>query len=136
MSAISDLTINDGMDTPVTHTFSIMNKSGLLAEYADLVDGVAIGYPTITTRLRPTTAKTARKVAIKLVIPHLKVPAASQSTGFVPAPEVADYTSAHIEFLVSPQATLADAKNILAYVKNLLKLPIIPEMVEDGKFVY
>lgn len=132
MSAITALTLNNGETTPVAKTFDVQFKDGFTAKYAERSNGIVAGFPTIDTTLRPAKGSQARKVVINVAIPTLKEAAASQSSGFVPAPEVQFYDSAHLAFLVHSNTPEAVINDLIAFVQNALDQTTIKEMVKDG----
>jgi hypothetical protein len=136
MSAISDITLNDGADTPVATTFSVMTKEGLNAEWADTSDGVPVGFPTVTLRMRRSNGNQVRKVAVKVVQPVLKEAAASQSTGFIPAPEVQGYVSVHTEILIPENIPEAATKDALAFAAGALQEAFVKNAAISGQFPY
>jgi len=138
MSAIASLTLNDGASTPVTHTFApVKIDPAGIAKWADRSGGIALGYPVITMSLREPS-KTSRnyKLMAKVVVPTLEVTSPSTSTGIQPAPTKAYDCLATVEMVFPERTTLAERKNLSAFVKNLLSNAVTTAAVENFEAVY
>lgn len=138
MAAIAALTLADGKTPPVNHTFSPDNIDATgVAKYKDRSGGIALGYPTVSLGIRPPT-KGSRlyRVTVKIATPILEVTSPSTSTGIQPAPTLA-YTPLFTgEFVLSERSTLAERKDLLAYVKNMFANAVITSAVHDFESVY
>lgn len=138
MTAIAALTIADGKATPVNHTFSPVNIDQLgVARFADRSGGVALGYPVISQSLR-SPAKGARnyRLTVKVVLPVLEQTSASTATGIQPAPTKAYDLTFTGEFILPERSTLADRKDLLAYVKNYVAHAVVTSAVNDFESIY
>lgn len=138
MAAIAALTLADGQATPVSRTFSPENIDAAgVAKYKDRSGGIALGYPTVSLGIRPPS-KDSRlyRVTVKIATPVLEVTSPSTLTGIQPAPTLA-YTPLFTgEFVLSERSTLAERKNLLAFVKNMLANAVVTSAVHDFESVY
>lgn len=138
MSAIANLVLNDGAATPVAHTFSPVNIDALgIAKWADRVDGIAIGYPTVSLLMRqPNKVTRNYKLSLKVICPTLEVTSPSTGTGIQPAPTKAYDTFATVEIVLPERSTKQQRKDMLAFLKNSLANAVITAAVEDFESVY
>jgi hypothetical protein len=135
MAAIATIAIDDGQATPVSHDFDPANVQDGIAKYEDRVDGIAVGYPSITVSVRrPTKGSRAYKVMIKVAVPTLEQ--ASSGGTFVPPPTNAYDNLAVMEFMLPERSSLDERKDILAYAKNLLAHAVVESAVHDLESVY
>lgn len=137
MPAFTALTINDGLATPVAHTFAQKTLIGTEATYVDRASGITVGYPTVVVNSMPPT-KTSRlsKVRIKVVLPVLEVVNASTYNGITPAPTKAYDLTFDAMFFLPERCTLAQRKDILAYAKNLMANALTTSLVETQETIY
>lgn len=138
MSAIAALTLADGQTTPVNHTFNPVNiDSAGIAKWADRSGGIALGYPVVTFSLRSPT-KTSRnfKLTAKVVTPILEVTSPSTSTGIQPAPTKAYDLLATIDMVLPERSSVAQRKDLLAYLKNFLANAVMTAAVENQETVF
>lgn len=138
MSAIASLVINDGQATPVAHTFSPVNIDSLgIANYADRSGGIAIGYPRVSLLVRePSKTSRVYKVTAKVTTPILEQTSPSTATGIQPAPTKAYDLTCVVDMMLPERSTLAQRKDLLAYVKNLLANAVMTSAVQDFEAVY
>lgn len=134
MGAITSITLNNSADA--AKLFDVQIKNGLKAKWAMTEDGVPVGYPTADMSIRPANSKNSRKVVINVAIPVLKEASASQSSGFIPAPEVQHYVSAHLEVLVPQGAPELATNDALSYLESLLGLEMVADCAAKGQFPY
>lgn len=138
MGNLVNLSINNGAATPVAHIFEPSGKTveGVVA-FNDKVLGVAIAYPVLTVSLRRPT-KTSRNFRLmgKVVIPALEVSSGVNSQGFTPPSTVAYSTLGTFEFVLPERSTLAERKDIHAYVVNTLSNALIKSMITDYVDLY
>lgn len=135
MAAIATITINDGQGTPVAHDFDPVGIENGIAKYEDRVDGITVGYPTLTLSVRrPTKGRTSNKVMIKITQPTLEQ--ASSGGTFVPPPTKA-YDCLFVgEFVFPHRSTLLERQNVYAYAKNGLAHATVESAVEDLESPY
>lgn len=139
MTAIAALTLNDGAAAPVAHTFNPVNidQAGV-ARWADRSGGIALGFPVVSFAMRnPTKASRSFKITAKVVTPVLEITSPSTGTGIQPAPTKAYDLIANVEFVLPERSTLAERKNVLAYLKNYLaNATVITAAIENFESVY
>lgn len=124
MPAIAALTINDGLATPVAHTFSPQSTTGSKAIWADRSPTIPAGYRTISHELAdPNGSRTVHKLTLGFMIP---VVAAVNSVD-----TVVRYNSGQVVLNVNPQSTLQERKDLLAYVSNMLANATVKTSVEN-----
>ncbi len=138
MAAIANIVVNDGKTTPVSHTFApVTIDSAGVAKWADRSGGISIGFPTITYSLKnPNQGSRAYKLVAKVSLPVLEQTSPSTSTGIQPAPMVAYSLIANVELVLPERSTLADRKDLFAYVKNVLANSLFTQGVENYETVY
>jgi len=142
MTAIAAIVINDGVATPVAHTFAPVtatDRNGV-AQWADRSGGIAVGFPVLTFSSRlPSKAagpNRAYKVTAKVVLPVLDITSPSTGTGVQPAPSVGYSLIGTCEFSLPERSTLAQRKDLLAFVKNYLANAVVTAGVQDFETVY
>lgn len=133
MTAFASMTLNDGQATPVAHTFGTVNKdSSGVAKWADRVGGIALGYPVITMSVRePVKDSRNYKVMLKVAVPTLEVTSPSTASGIQPAPTLAYDHLCTISMIMPERGSLAERKNLIAFVKNLLAHANVTAAVEN-----
>ncbi len=137
MAARSNLTINDGQATPVSHTFSPNSGDGNLPgvsiiTYEDRSGGIAAGFPRIQLSTRRSNGKSSNhKVAILVTRPVLETVSNSTVSGIAPAPTAAYEAVFRGEFVLPMRSDLSARKDVLAYVKNLFANAVITSAVQD-----
>lgn len=139
MNAFASLTINDGQATPVAHTFTARRIENSLAKWQDISSGIALAFPTITATLRePIKGQKVPMYKGTLVfsVPKMETVNASTYNGITPAPTKAYECQARVEFLMPERSTLADRKDLRAYVANALANVDLKAMLEDLNMVY
>jgi hypothetical protein len=113
------IVISDGATTPVAHTFSPSRiDANNVATFQERVNGVPVGYPTLTWSLRAaTTASPTFKLVGKLTQP--KVITVTDTSGKTVT--TVDYTNiGTIELVSSQRATLQERKDLRVLLSNLL----------------
>lgn len=134
MPAIADITIADGATTPVNKTFGAdhIDVNGVAFWY-DRSGGIAVGYPVITSSVRPparNATSRVNKVQVKIVVPVLEQVA--PSTIWTKAYELIFQG----EFLMHERSTQQERKHILAFAKNMLAHSVVTAAVQDLAPVY
>lgn len=137
MAARANIVINDGVATPVAHTFNPNSGDGnvpgvSIISYEDRLSGIQVGFPTISVQTRkPTKSNKNYKVSVKISVPVLETVSNSTVSGIAPAPTVA-YTCTFIGDFISPErSTLPVRKDVLAYAKNLLANAVVTSAIQD-----
>lgn len=118
--AMSNIVINDGVATPVAHTFVPVSNTNGIFTWEELNADAAVGNRRITMSLRgPVNGSPNYKAVVKIWNPKLEVTSPSTSSGYQPAPKVA-YSIAGDETRTIPQrSALADRKDSTAFARNL-----------------
>lgn len=122
MPAFASMIINDGQATPVAHTFNpVTIDAAGVAKWADRSGGIALGFPTASLAIRsPNKDSRNYKVTLKIAVPTLEVTSPSTMTGIQPAPTLAYLPIADVVLTFNERSTLAERKNLNAYLKNIL----------------
>lgn len=124
MPAIAAMTINDGLATPVAHTFSPQSTTGARANWADRSPSIPDGFRTISHELaEPSGNRTVNKVTL-----GFKVPTVATIDG---SDTVVRFNSAQVVLNLNPQSTLQERKDLLAYVSNTLANATVKTSVEN-----
>lgn len=138
MANIANLVVNDGKATPVAHTFApVTIDSAGVAKWADRSGGISVGFPTISYSLKsPTQGSKSYKMVAKVTLPVLEQTSPSTATGIQPAPTVAYSLLANFELVLPERSTLADRKDLFAFVKNALANAVFTNGVENYETVF
>lgn len=148
MAALAPITINDGLTTPVAHTFnpSKVTTEGT-AKYFDRVLGSAVLFGEIhislyepkrvASRVKdPILSELSYKAVVKVMIPKADITSPTTGTGIQPAPSKA-YDALFVgTFTLPARSDVAARKDLLAYVKNLLATTVVTSLVQDLESVY
>lgn len=140
MSAASNIVINDGLATPVAHTFAPARMVADMSAFEDRATGVYIGYGKLAFELkRPSGPSSSANRNLRLVLrvetPKLEV-VGNSSTGITPPPTVSYRPQVSIEFTFPERCSLQDRKDLLAYVKNLTANASVVDAVEKYELPY
>lgn len=138
MAALAPIIINDGAATPVARTFNPVKIDQVgVAHLADRSGGIAVGFPVVSLFVRsPSKDSRNYKIIGKIVVPTLEITSPSTGSGIQPAPTKAYDCLATIEFVCPERSTLAERKNILAFVKNFLANANVTNAVEAYEAIY
>lgn len=138
MASIASMTLADGQTTPVNHTFSPVGIDQVgVAKWEDRVSGIALGFPVVSFSLRaPTKGSRNYKMTAKVVTPVLEVTSPSTATGIQPAPTLAYDIIANVDMVLPERSTLAQRKDLLAYLKNFMANAAFINAVESFERVY
>jgi len=131
MPAIGNITINDGATTPVSHTFGVVTTDGKVASFADRVGGIPAEFPLIKISSTAPSG-TARYFRHELSISMPKS-AVDPQTG---KSYIARQTQSRVIFTLPETGVLQERKDVLAFTKNLLALPLVASLVQDLEQVY
>ena len=136
MPAIANVSINNY--AAVSHTFNPVSIDSVgVARLVDKVGGIAVGFPGISQALRgPTKDSRNYKLTVKVAVPTLEVTAPQSGSGFVPAPTKAYDVSAVVEIILPERSTLAERRDLLAYLKNYLAHANVTAAVESFETIY
>lgn len=123
MPALAAITINDGLATPVAHTFTPVTTDGyssILAERTSIV----IGNPRLETSVRPPVQNNGTY--------RVKFSIKTPKTVTVNGVSVVDHTpTVTLEFVVSERSAHQDRKDLRLYVVNLLQNAGVITMIEQ-----
>lgn len=137
MAAKSTITINDGQATPVVRNFTALQSLNDFESWSDKTSGITIGQPSLTLSIRrPSKNLRSNKIRLQIATPTLEVTAPSTTTGYQPAPKVAYTTLATVDIICPDRNTLAERKDILAFVKNALSNAHVVSAVENAEMPY
>lgn len=143
MATLASITINDGQATPVAHTFVPLGPVGqdATALLLDKTGGIAIGYPKLQYSLRAPLNKVNAGLAskadrvyrarIKIDLPTMESTSAATGTGIPPAPTVAYIHTVDCTFTLPERGTLAERKNLRAFIRNFLADTVAANLIEN-----
>lgn len=139
MTAIASIVLNDGLATPVAHTFAPAKTVADFAMLEDRVSGTYIGYNKLTMQLTRPTGKPGSsrnlKLSMKIETPKLEV-VGNSSTGFTPPPSVAYRPVVEVMFTFPERCSLQDRKDLAAYLKQLVLNANFTSAVEQYELPY
>lgn len=137
MAAVGNITINNGAATPVAKTFNPSVVQSDLVSYQDRSGGIVLGFPEISIGNRmPSKNANSYKVTARVKIPVLEQTSPSTATGIQPAPTLAYTLIGNVELVMPSRCTLAERKDLLAFVKNFLANAAITTAVENFEMPY
>lgn len=132
MATLASMTLEDGQDTPVEHTFAPALRSGNLIEWQDRSPGVFAGFNRISLDTRPITSRGGMyRATLKVVAPTLAVTSPQGGTGVQPNPTAAYHTESILQFIIPAASDATARSNALAYIRNLLDNQQIIDAVVD-----
>lgn len=120
MAAIADITLPDGLATPVNHIFSHVShsKDGVL--FRDSTAGfTTLSAPTAELTRLPSRAKNIRRVRARIVVPILEAIVGGTSEGYVAAPRKIGAVEVVKDFIIHERATEQAVKDARAYMSIL-----------------
>lgn len=124
MPAIAALSINDGLATPVAHTFSPVKTDGSMAQWADRSPSIPSGFRLISHEVLPPSGnRTTHKVTFGFMNPTV-----ATVNG---VDQVVRYSSAQLVLNIHPDSLLQERKDLLAYVANFLANANVKTSVEQ-----
>lgn len=131
MPAFGTVTINDGLSTPVAHSFDPVVTNGADSKLADRSGGIPIGYPLILMSQKdPANGARNYRMQFNVVLPTVE---ADPTTGIDKVTRTARFNG---EFVLPESSTLQERKDILAYAKNLLADAVTTAVVTNLEHVY
>jgi len=124
MPAIAALTINDGLGTPVAHTFAPVSTTSGKAKWADRSPTIPAGFRLISFELaEPSGARTVHKMTLGYSFPVVATVDGVDT--------VVRYNSGQVILNIHPDSTLQDRKDQLAFMANSLDLATMKTAVEN-----
>lgn len=141
MAAIANIVLNDGLATPVAHTFAPAKTQSDMAVLEDRASGVYIGFNKLTFSLtRPTGPSKAAtrnvKLNLKIETPKMEVVSNATLVGIAPAPTVSYRPVAEINVTFPERCSLQDRKDLRAYVLNLMSSTFVVDAFEKYELPY
>jgi hypothetical protein len=129
MPAIQTIVLNDGLATPVAHSFAPQSIVGTVVRYEDRVTDVKLGYPTLEIS-KPIPPKGS---TVQRVIFTLKVPTLSSLQTLERKMYEHQFKG---EFFLPLAGTLLQRKDLLAFTRGLLAEALVTAMIEEEESVY
>lgn len=124
MPAIAALTINDGLVTPVAHTFAPVTTDGTQARWADRSPSIPSGFKTLDVNVQqPNGNRTVYRWQAGFSDPKVEAVNGVNT--------VTRYNSAQVTLNIHPDSSVQDRKDLLAYVANCLGLASVKTSVEN-----
>lgn len=141
MPAIGNIVLADGQGTPVNHTFApVQITSEGIAQWADRSGGIGLGFPTLSCQLRqPIGSNGASRLyrdTWQIRYPILEVTSPSTGSGIQPAPTLSYTHGANIELLLPERGTLANRKDLGAFMANLAVHATFKAIYENLEAIY
>lgn len=124
MPAIATLSINDGLATPVAHSFVPVTTDGSTAKWADKVAALPIGYNVITDEVRQPGSTTAAYRRLT----GFSFPVLATVNGVNTKVRT---SSAQVIFNFAQDSTDQERKDALAYVSNYLQNATVKAAVQN-----
>lgn len=140
MSAIANIIVLDGQDTPVSHTFAPARAVGDVAMYEDRAVGSYVGFNKLTlSMVRPTgpsqSANRNIKLGLKLETPKMQ-PENPIVLGFPPAPTVAYRPTIELVMTAPERSAKIDRKDLRVMLMDLLDDPAVIDFFENYSIPY
>lgn len=141
MSAIANIIINDGLATPVAHTFAPAKTQADSALLEDRSSGIYIGYNKLSlTLVRPTGpsngANRNLKLSIKIETPKMEVVSNNTYSGIAPAPTVSYRPVAEVMVTFPERCSLQDRKDLRSYLLGALANSFVIDSFEKYELPY
>lgn len=127
--AIAQLVIADGAASPANHNFDPVTTDGSLARYADRTASIPAGYDTISYEVLPPSGnRTTYKITASFYSPTIATVNGLDT--------VVWYQSGQVILNIHPNSTLAERKDLRAYVSNFFALATIKTSIENLEPIY
>nr|URG15364.1 MAG: coat protein [Leviviridae sp.] len=124
MPATAALTVNDGQASPAAHTFAVNGTTGTKATWLEKSAGVTIGYIRLDHEVRNAKSPTAAdRVIVNIAMPTVATVDGSSKR--------VRLSSAQVVFNHSQESTLAERKDLVAYVINALSNAAVKPTLYD-----
>lgn len=131
MTAFTNVVLNDGKATPVSHTFKTKSNDNRTTVWEDRVAGVPIGYPRLVISTQDTDV--IRKVTIGFSVPTLEAVAGANAAGFTPPQKVAYVHRGELVVKLPQRGTEQERKDLLAYIRNFLTAALANDVIVLGE---
>lgn len=138
MGIRSTITLTDGAITPINHAFQPVPAKGDVLRWIDrTVTTVPVGQDMLTL-LQRTPSKQSKnyRFSWKLQKKTLEQTSPSTGSGIQPAPTLAYENLAIVEFVVNERSTLAERKDLLIQMRDLMTEAIGTSLVQDLDLIY
>lgn len=133
MASIANITILDGKAAPLSHIFNpTAVTNGTDARFHErLASGIAISYPELSVLVRAVPGFDGmNRVTVSLKVPQMEVLSGADN-GYIPAPKVAYFDMAKVEFNLPGRSTVANRKDVRTLIINALQNAIVIDAVEN-----
>lgn len=143
MPAASNIVINDGATTPVSHTFTPIGKDdkGVLwfeqttPAPTNILGAKKIGYKQVRNLSAGKVLNASSKLTVSLMLPTIETMSVSDG-GFVPAPQLAYAEKARVELDLADRSTKQERKDTRVLTSNLLASSQLVTAVDDLQPMY
>lgn len=134
MTANANITLTDGMPTPVNRVFGTGKVDGDVSHYANRVGGILIGYGKLQLRCHePVGTEQFAVTQAILTDPILEVAAGSTGAGLQAAPTVAYTNRGEMKISCHRRSTEQERKNLRKMMYDLIDEAIFVAMVEKNE---
>lgn len=126
MPAIKNIVINDGLATPVAHTFAPAKTQADYAQLEDRSSGIYIGYNKLVFKLdRPSgnsnVANRNVKLAVRVETPKMETLSNNSAAGIAPAPTVSYRPWVEVNGCFPERSSKQDRKDLRVYLIGVLQ---------------
>lgn len=143
MPAASNVVINDGAGTPVSHTFTPIGKDekGVMwfeqttPTPTNILGAKRIGYKQTRNMLPGGVLNRTSKVTLTLMVPTIEAMSVSDG-GFTPAPQISYVEKARVEFDLADRSATQERKDTRVLLANLLAASQIVTAVDSLQPMY
>jgi hypothetical protein len=141
MPAQSSIVINDGLATPVAHTFAPIGARALpdgkvRAEWVDRSVVQKVGQYTIKVECSPPNGAGVEKYRIVIDRPTMQVLSNGSVSGIEPVPGKAMDTIFDGEYRLPVAAGQAELDDIYAFSKNLISSAFIGDLIKSRDSIW
>lgn len=136
MSAVSSITIHDGKETPVDHTFYPI-QTGELTQFRENLSTIPIigqGVVSIFTKLDSKSG--LNKIRVVLELPALETATGQNAAGYTAAPKVGYLNKVSAEFFLPSRGTAAQRKDLRVLLSNLLTDAVVVDSIDNLNMAY
>jgi len=137
MAALANLTINDGLATPVARTFNIVDHNSSLVTWR-YDNGAPLSGQPVANIQKLRDDNTSRKVRWRVVTPVMESIGSQNSQGYTAPPKVAFVNTAIGDFIINKRATTAQIDDLYAFFINGLAVAQtqVTDPIKKGLFGY
>lgn len=130
MPAVANIVINDGQVSPVAHTFVPSRESSEGFVYLDKSSGLAVTYNKLVlqTKLPNAASKGERNFRVKFGVHQPIGEVLPDNPGLTKLAYTPRFSG---EFVIPERSTLAQRKDLLAFVKNGVAHAVMASLVQD-----